>query len=152
MGQKLVVLGPRPSSSRQDDFRDRKVRALSAPIGQFDPFCGSPLHLAPKPPHQPLRPPPEVVVRAEPLVRVHDPEQFLLLRPQRVEDRLAVAFAVDQEVAAKLGHQRRHAHRRRVRQRCLLVEAEAGQLAQTLVQKLGRFRGVAAERLPPSPK
>jgi hypothetical protein len=59
------------------------------------------------------------------LVRFLDAQQFLLLRSQGIEDRLTMALALNEEVSAKLRHQRRHLPMLRIRQWCFLVEAEA---------------------------
>ena len=80
-----------------------------------------------------------MVVSVKALIRFFDPQQFLFLRTQGVEDCLTVTLAVDEEVPPKLRHDCGDLDHLCVWQRRFLIEAEARTLTKPLVQPLGCF-------------
>jgi hypothetical protein len=88
-----------------------------------------------------------MVVGVETLIRFLDPQQFLLLRPQGIEDCLAIALGVDEQVSSKLRHERRHFDVFSVWQRGFLIEAEARQLAKAFVHFGDFFRRIEVQVL-----
>jgi hypothetical protein len=68
----------------------------------------------------------KVVVGLEALIGFLNPQQLLLFCSQSIEDRLAIPLTVDEEVPAKLSHQRWYLDMLGVGQRRLLVQTESG--------------------------
>jgi hypothetical protein len=96
-------------------------------------------HVLGEPAEQPFGVLAEMVVSVKTLIRFLDPQQFLFLRSQGIEDRLTIALGVDEEIPTKLRHHRGHFDMLRKGQRRFFIEAKARKLANALVQSTGCF-------------